>query len=58
MSEMEIKATRPTMPAYEDYIQEIRSIWENGIMTNNGEKVKKFRDMLADFGAIAMLMCS
>ncbi len=49
MSEMEIKATRPTMPAYEDYIQEIRSIWENGIMTNNGEKVKKFRDMLADF---------
>ncbi len=49
MSEMEIKATRPTMPAYEDYIQEIRSIWGNGIMTNNGEKVKKFRDMLADF---------
>lgn len=49
MSEMEIKATRPTMPVYEDYIREIRSIWGNGIMTNNGEKVKKFRDMLADF---------
>lgn len=49
MNRREIKATRPVMPEYDDYIQEIRSIWENGIMTNNGEKVKKFRDMLADY---------
>lgn len=43
-----IKATMPAMPAYESYIEEIRSIWENGIMTNNGEKLKKFRMMLAE----------
>ena len=44
-----IKATMPVMPEYESYIQEIKSIWENGIMTNNGEKVKKLRDMLAEY---------
>jgi hypothetical protein len=37
---MEIKATRPVMPTIESYIEEIRSIWDSGIMTNNGEKVK------------------
>lgn len=49
MNRAEIKATRPVLPEFDKYIQEIRSIWENGIMTNNGEKVKKFRDMLADY---------
>ncbi len=49
MKQRKIKATRPTMPEFEEYIQEIRSIWENGIMTNNGEKVNKFRDMLTQY---------
>lgn len=44
-----IKATVPTMPEYESYIQEIKSIWENGIMTNNGEKVMKLKDMLTEY---------
>ncbi len=43
-----IKATMPAMPAYESYIEEIKSIWDNGILTNNGEKLKKFRTMLAE----------
>ena len=42
----EIKATKPVMPDYENYIREIRSIWDTGILTNNGEKVKKFREDL------------
>ncbi len=46
---MQVKATRPAMPNIEDYIQEIRSIWDTGIMTNNGEKVEKFRRLLADY---------
>lgn len=48
MSRREIKATRPVMPEFDQYVQEIRSIWESGSMTNNGEKVRKFRDMLGE----------
>lgn len=49
MNKVEIKATRPVMPEWSSYIQEIHSIWETGIMTNNGEKVQKFRKMLSDY---------
>lgn len=45
----EIKATKPVMPDYETYIQEIRSIWDTGILTNNGEKVKRFRELLSEY---------
>ena len=34
----EIKATQPVMPEIEDYMKEIRSIWDTGILTNYGEK--------------------
>lgn len=44
-----IKATMPVMPEYESYIQEIQSIWETGIMTNNGEKLRKFREKLKEY---------
>lgn len=44
-----IRATMPAMPSYESYIQEIKSIWETGFMTNNGMKLQKFRKMLADY---------
>ena len=41
-----IKATKPEMASYEAYIEEIKSIWETGSMTNNGPKVRRFRDKL------------
>lgn len=44
-----IKATKPEMASYEAYIEEIKSIWETGIMTNNGPKVRKFRDELSEY---------
>lgn len=45
----EIKATQPAMPAFEKYIEEIRSIWDTKILTNNGDKVSKFQKMLCDY---------
>lgn len=45
----EIKATEPVMPDMEDYINEIRSIWDTKILTNNGEKTAKFKEMLAAY---------
>jgi dTDP-4-amino-4,6-dideoxygalactose transaminase len=48
-----IKPTQPVLPDMEDYIREIRSIWDTGIMTNNGEKVDKFKAMLLDYTGCA-----
>lgn len=44
-----IKATKPEMAPYEAYIEEIKSIWETGSMTNNGPKVRMFRDELREY---------
>lgn len=44
-----IKATKPEMTSYEAYIEEIKSIWETGSMTNNGPKVRQFRDELKSY---------
>ncbi|MBR3601200.1 MAG: DegT/DnrJ/EryC1/StrS family aminotransferase [Lachnospiraceae bacterium] len=46
---MEIKATKPVMPLFEDYVNEIRSIWDTGILTNNGEKVQRFSEKLKTY---------
>lgn len=48
-----IKPTYPVMPKLEKYIEEISSIWDSGILTNNGEKVDKFKQMLLEY-----TMCS
>lgn len=45
----EIKATQPVMPEIEDYMKEIRSIWDTGIMTNYGEKAARFKELLAAY---------
>lgn len=44
-----IKSTKPEMASYEAYIEEIKSIWEDGCMTNNGPKVRRFRDELSTY---------
>lgn len=44
-----IKSTQPVMPPVENYFKEISDIWETGILTNNGAKVNKFRDMLTTY---------
>ena len=45
----EIKPTLPVMPKMEEYMSEIRSIWDTKCMTNNGEKTRKFKKMLAEY---------
>lgn len=45
----EIKATRPVMAEYEAYIEEIKSIWNNGILTNYGEKAESFKNALCEY---------
>lgn len=44
-----IKATRPEIATYEEYVKEIESIWDTGYMTNNGPKVKCLKETLSRF---------
>ncbi len=41
-----IKATRPEIPGYLDYIDELKDIFESGLMTNNGPKTIKLEELL------------
>lgn len=45
----EIKATQPTIANIENYIEEIKSVWDTKTMTNKGEKVNKFKRMLMEY---------
>lgn len=47
--EKKIEVTRPSMPPYEEYIEEIRPIWENRWLTNFGPLHEKLAAQLADF---------
>ena len=44
-----IRATQPALADMDKYIQEIASIWDTRIMTNNGEKVSKFQKALSEY---------
>ena len=46
---MAIYVTRPSMPKIEDYIEEIKPIFEGRILTNMGPVYKKFQHQLIDF---------
>ncbi|MCR4656024.1 MAG: DegT/DnrJ/EryC1/StrS family aminotransferase [Lachnospiraceae bacterium] len=41
-----ILVTRSSLPPFEDYIEEIRSIWDNHWLTNMGEKHERLREEL------------
>lgn len=47
--ERKILVTRSTLPPMEDYIEEIRSIWENHWLTNMGEKHQRLQKALEDY---------
>ncbi len=44
-----IRPVEPVMPSKELYMKEISSIWDEGVMTNNGEKVRKLKNMLFSY---------
>ncbi len=43
-----ILVTRPSLPKYEEYIAEIKSIWDTKYITNFGPKYTKFIDLLRE----------
>lgn len=46
---MKILVTRSSMPDFEEYIEEIKDIWDSHWLTNMGPKHKKFQAQLKDY---------
>lgn len=44
-----INVTQSSMPKFEDYIEEIKSLWESHWLTNNGEKHQKLEKKLTEY---------
>lgn len=44
-----IYVTRPSLPPLEEYIDEIKDIWETGIMTHTGPKHQRLQKELEDY---------
>lgn len=47
--EKDILVTRASMPSYEEFIEEIRPIWDTAWMTNMGEFHERLNDQLKDY---------
>lgn len=46
---MSIQVTRSSMPSLEEYIEEIRDLWESRWLTNMGKKHHQLEDMLLEY---------
>ena len=46
---MRINVTRSSMPSFEEYCEEIRSLWDSHWLTNNGEKHIALQKALEDY---------
>lgn len=46
---MKINVTRSSMPSLEEYIEEIKGIWESRWLTNHGKKLIEFETKLKDY---------
>ena len=44
-----IQVTKSSMPDFEDYIEEIKSLWDSHWLTNMGEKHKKLEKNLQEY---------
>ena len=44
-----INVTRSSMPSYEEYCEEIKSLWESRHLTNSGEKHRLFEENLKEY---------
>lgn len=54
--EKEILVTRASMPSYEEFIEEIKPIWETAWMTNMGEFHDKLKEQLKDYLKVSNLL--
>lgn len=56
LPEEDILVTRASMPSYEEFIEEIRPIWETAWMTNMGEFHEKLMEQLKEYLKVQKLL--
>lgn len=49
LEEQDLFVTRPSLPSFEDFIDEIRPLWDTRIITNMGEKHHRFQAALEEY---------
>lgn len=49
MSEKPIYVVKPSLPPFEEYVQEIKDMWDTGIMTHQGPKHRKLEEELKNY---------
>lgn len=49
MSEKPIYVVKPSLPTLEEYVEEIKDMWETGIMTHQGPKHQKLQKELKEY---------
>ncbi len=49
MDEKKIYVVKPSVPPLEEYVEEIKDMWETGIMTHTGPKHQKLQRELERF---------
>lgn len=54
--EKDILVTKASMPSYEEFIEEIKPIWETSWMTNMGEFHDRLKDQLGDYLKVPNLL--
>lgn len=45
----EIRVTRSSMPEFEEYVNEIKDMWDSHWLTNRGEKHKRLEDLMSEY---------
>ena len=48
MGEKNIYVVKPSLPPLDEYVDEIRDIWETGIMTHNGPKHERLAELIKE----------
>jgi dTDP-4-amino-4,6-dideoxygalactose transaminase len=48
MNKKQIYVTQPSLPPFDDYVESLRQIWDNRILTNNGPMHKQLEKELAE----------
>lgn len=57
MKNTRINVTRSSMPSYEEYCEEIRSLWDSRWLSNRGEVSKKFEAALKEYLGVEHVYC-
>ena len=55
--EKRVNVTRSSMPDLEEYVEELKPVWESRWLSNRGSASRKFEEMLKDYLGVEEVYC-